>query len=50
MKTKLLFTFLLVTALGYAQVQPIVHNDAFDKIELNIYKADYAKIRKEQVW
>jgi len=32
MKTKLLFTLLLVTALGYSQVQPIVHNDAFDKI------------------
>ncbi|WP_458627945.1 T9SS type A sorting domain-containing protein [Winogradskyella sp. PC D3.3] len=36
MKTKLLFTLsLLVTALGYAQVQPVVHNAVFDKIAKN---------------
>ncbi|WP_400077436.1 T9SS type A sorting domain-containing protein [Winogradskyella sp. R77965] len=32
MKTKLLFALLFITALGYAQVQPVLHNAVFDKI------------------
>ncbi|WP_299118769.1 T9SS type A sorting domain-containing protein [uncultured Winogradskyella sp.] len=32
MKTKLLFALLFLTALGYAQVQPVVHNAVFDNI------------------
>jgi len=35
MKTKLLFTLLFITALGYSQVQPVVHNAVFDNIPKN---------------
>ena len=35
MKTKLLFALLFISALGYSQVQPTVHNATFDNIPKN---------------